>query len=501
LLTDQDPNGVGVVIPGTTWGLTGSGSASLSFDLSAYAGTTLGVRLRYLTDPGVANPGWHVDDLLLADASGTLYSNDLETDFSDWTNAGWLVTPLTNRFPRYYLFEWRDDSGYDASLHDAYGIVYASPTEPPPEIVADHLSYTTPGLVVAVRDTREAFDYTLGDDLIGGTSIGPKFGHLVVEAHPEPLQFDTPDPARGGFVGINLNGGILAGDAAFGLTRTQPWTARRALDPATGIPEETKSWESRAPVRAFHDSFGYYPGLFLAPDGEIYFHDVDASAVLPTKGPYSTRITDVDGAPAPELYGDLGGGIVLGTGNPGDALVQFGLHASVVTSGPRRATIEIWNRPFEVVVNTSSSASLGTTQVTFELAENIGGKLDDAAVVVELPPGVEYLPNSATGGLLPVDTSSVASSSVASSGVAAAGNGTTLAVAEGLSRGTLSHKDGPGVRYLVWHSDQIATRAGAAPFSFRYVAKAGTSGSIRADLFKNANELFQTEQVAVGAPN
>jgi len=494
LLTDQDPNELGLVAPGVTWGLTGAGSTTLSFDLSAYAGTTLGVRLRYLTDPAVANPGWHVDDLLLTDANGTLYSNDLETDFSDWTNAGWRVTPFALTFPRYYLFEWRDDSGYDASLQGAYNIAYASPTEPPPEVAVDRLSYTTPGLVVAIRDTQQAFDYTLGDDLVGGTSIGPKFAHLVVESHPEPLQFDTPDPARGEFVGINLNGGILAGDAAFGLTRTAPWTARRVLDPTTGTPAETKSWESRAPVPSFHDSYGYYPGVFLAPDGGLYFHDVDASAVLPSKGPYSTRITDVDGNAAPELYGQAGA-FVLGTGNPGDDLVHFGLHATVVTSSERRATIEIWTRPFEVVVRGSSTGAgsdtgVGATALSLELVENIGGKLVDPAVVVALPPGVEYVPGSATGGLTPVDPSSDIGRGV-----------TTQAVADGLGRGSLAAHERSDVRFLVWRSDLLPTKTGVAPFGFRYRAKPGVSGSIRADLFKNENEQFQTEQFAVGAPD
>lgn len=486
ILTDQDPNAVDVVAPGVVWGLTGSGSATLTFDLSAFAGTTLGVRLRYLTDPAVANPGWHVDDLLLSDASGTLYSNDLETDFSDWVNAGWLATPFVETFPRYYLFEWRDDSGYDASLHDAYNIAYSNPIEPPPENAVDRLSYTTPGLVVAIRDTRQPFDYELGDDLVGGNSIGPKFAHLVVESHPEPLRFDTPDPARGGFVGFNLNGGILPGDAAFGLTRTAPWTARRRLDPTTGIPQETKSWGSRSPVPSFHDSYGYYPGVFLAPDGAIYYHDVDASAVLPTKGPYSTRITDVDGNPAPELYGPTPDGLLLGTGNPGDELVHFGLHASVVTSSDQRATIELWNRPFEVVLRSTSTAHVGGagTTVRLELAENIGGRLVDAALIVELPPGVEYVPGSASGGLTPI----------------APGLASSQAVADSMSRGALGVHDQSDVRYLVWRSDLIATKASVPPLVFRFKAPPGASGSIRADLFKNTNELFQTERIAIGSP-
>ncbi len=48
---------------------------------------------------------------------------------------------------------------------------------------------------------------------------------------------------------------------------------------------------------------------------------MDASTVVPSKGNeiYSTRIVDRNGRLLPELYGtDLGGGHVLGTGNPRD---------------------------------------------------------------------------------------------------------------------------------------------------------------------------------------
>jgi immune inhibitor A len=487
VLTDQDPNDLGLVTPGVTWGLTGQGSGQLSFDLSDYAGATLGVRLRYLTDPAVANPGWHVDDLLLTDASGTLYANDLETDFSDWTNTGWVATPLTLTFPRYYLLEWRDDNGYDVSLHDPYNIAYANPIEPPPEINVDRLSYTTPGLVVAIRDTRQEFDYALGDDLIGGNSIGPKFAHLVVESHPDPLRFDTPDPARGELVGINLNGGILPGDAAFGTTPTAPWSARLGFDPSTGVSLESKDWPSRSAVRAFHDSYGYYPGVFTGPEGELYFHDVDASAVLPSKGPYSTRVTDVDGAPAPELYGTTPDGLLLGTGNPGDDLVQFGLHIAVVSSSESRGQIEIWNRPYAVELQ-SSSASIDTTSssVSVRIAANIGGKLLDPAVVLELPAGVQYVPGSATGGLEPVDPSL----------------STSQAVVDGLSRGTVATHEGSGVRYLVWRGDTIPTATGVSPFGFRYRSAPGATsstspGTIKAEFFRNDNELFQTERISL----
>ncbi len=486
ILTDADPNELGVVAAGQAWGLTGEGAGRLSFDLSEYAGTTLDVRLRYLTDAAVANPGWHVDDLSLSDATGSLYANDLETDFSDWTNAGWLATPLTRTFPRYYLFEWRDDNGYDASLDTAYQFAYVSPVEPPPARVADRFPYTTPGLIVALRDTRQGFDYTLDDVTVSGESIGPKFAHLVVESHPDPLRFDTPDEELGGWVGIDQAGRVQPGDAAFGVTPTVPWTARLDLDPASGTTLETKTFPSRPPVREFHDSYGYYPGLFAAPDGALYFNDIEASAVLPSKGPYSTRITDVDGNPATALYGSEVAGFTLGSGNPGDDLVQFGLHVSVVSSSESRARIQIWNSPFEVRVqssNTSVTADSGAVSLT--LLENIGGKLVQPAVVLELPSGFEYVPGSAMGGLEPVDPELASSQAVANS----------------LRGGVNTKHEGSNVRYLVWRGDTIPTAGSVPPFGFRYRARPGTTGSIEATFFKNANERFQTERVSLGQLN
>jgi len=80
VLTDSNPNGLNL-----GWGLTGSGNGNLRFDLSGYAGRSIKLRFNYQTDLTVINPGWWVDNLLLADANGTLYENDLDSDFSDWT--------------------------------------------------------------------------------------------------------------------------------------------------------------------------------------------------------------------------------------------------------------------------------------------------------------------------------------------------------------------------------------------------------------------------------
>jgi uncharacterized repeat protein (TIGR01451 family) len=69
--------------------------------------------------------------------------------------------------------------------------------------------------------------------------------------------------------------------------------------------------------------------------------------VVPAKNPYTTKITWDDKTPAIDLYGTDLGDTILGTGNPGDALVQFGLHLAV-TDKARDGTwgmIKVWNSP------------------------------------------------------------------------------------------------------------------------------------------------------------
>jgi immune inhibitor A len=480
--TDQDPNSVGVTAPGEAWALTGQGRGTVVYDLSPYAGRSLRVRFRYLTDASAVNAGWQVDDLSLSDASGVLYTNDLETGFNGWTNTGWLGTPHVTRYPRYYTLEWRDDSGYDASFRDAYRYAYASGRDQqPPQRVVDRLPYTTPGLVIAYRDTRQEFDFLLGDDLFTGDSIGPKYGHLVVDSHPSPLRFDTPDPSQAGLVGINLPQANLMGDAAFGSTPTEPWTARLDFDPLTGNSSEIKSWPSQAPVSAFHDSYGYYPGVFPAPDGTFRFHSVDASAVLPAKQAYSTRVSDVDGEPMPELHGTTYNGFVLGSGNPGDDQAQYGVHVQVASNDATRATIEIWNRLFEVKFRSQVTSAPGAAH-TFagEVLENIGGRLLAPVIVLELPAALEYVEGSAFGGLVPADPSLTSSQ----------------AIADQLHRGISVAKTTPGpVRFLVWSADALATQAGVPELGFRFERAGAAADPIAVQFFKNGNEPFQSESV------
>ena len=105
------------------------------YDLTAYAGTgTTAIRLSYSTDPGLARPGWFVDDVKIETGDGTvLYSSDFESGAdepaiynggcrddlatADRCTAGWRylnAADLAEVDHAYYL-EMRDRSGFDAT--------------------------------------------------------------------------------------------------------------------------------------------------------------------------------------------------------------------------------------------------------------------------------------------------------------------------------------------------------------------------------------------------
>ncbi|MCB0255899.1 MAG: immune inhibitor A [Anaerolineae bacterium] len=408
VLTDSNPYGFNL-----GWGLTGSGSGTLRFDLSDYTGQTIRLRFTYQTDFTVVEPGWWVDNLLLTDANGTLYENDLDTDFSDWTLNGWVITPSAYTTPRYYLFEWRDDNGFDRSLNDPYNTEYAVAGGPPPTNIVGRMPATTPGMTVSLRDAAQDFDYEISSDICEPPSCGPKFGLLVVESNNFPKRFDTTFPnLQGGWVGPTPSGRTLSGDATFGHTPTEAWTASLGLDYTTGHyvqpPIETKSWPSLPATPAFHDSYGYYPGFFYPGSGSsLYFNYFAASAVLPAQDDYSTRVTLPDSTPLPQLYGLPVGPGGLGTGNPGDDHVQYGVHVEVMDQSDEQATIRFWNAmtDFDGMITQTPSTNpvvVGTYVDVALSATNIGGALQDALIVVPIDTDSVYVPGSAYGGAFPV---------------------------------------------------------------------------------------------------
>jgi hypothetical protein len=143
---------------------------------------------------------------------------------------------------------------------------------------------------------------------------------------------------------LRLNARCQPGNATFTLQKTKSYTVRRA--DATGTVLETKTFERLPGVSQFHDSLGYYPGLrYRVADDGLYFWDAFASLAVPATGPYTTKITDVNKDPIYDFYGIDLGDTVLGSGNPGDSGVQYGLHLAVVGQEKygKWGLIKVWN--------------------------------------------------------------------------------------------------------------------------------------------------------------
>jgi len=329
--------------PDNDWVLTGEGEGVLSFDLSAYAGDTVWVRLLYATDMAVSQSGWWADDFSLDDGSTNLFEDDVESSQGNWNTGGWVIGPVQESFPRYYLVEWRNMSGFDRGLAYPYYTTYYDEDE----WQVQRTPYSVPGMLVYLRDMTYGLDYTLDDAaLMDGPSIGPKHGLLLVDSHPFPFAWDVAKDSAG--QNAALYGTVQSADAAFTLQETTPFTLDSRILSQSDTPEK-KTFGPRPAISAFHDAFGYYPGLYLNPaDDGFYFWQADASTVIPASDFYSTRITDFDNNPAFDLYGERIGLHFLGSGNPGMDGVDFGVHLKIVSQAEDGSwgLIRFWNQPY-----------------------------------------------------------------------------------------------------------------------------------------------------------
>ncbi|WP_422753708.1 immune inhibitor A domain-containing protein [Micromonospora sp. WMMD708] len=338
-----DPNGRMVDFGNKKYGLTGStaGWRHDWVDLSAYAGTTVQVRLRYATDEAFQERGWFVDDLSVTGGGATTFSDDVEGGtngwtqtvgtFTDTTGAGWHIDPGTQVKAQYYLAEWRNFDGFDMGLKYAYDTIYSHEAWK-----VDRISYNAPGMLVWYRDTMLGDVNHVTGQMTALPSYGAKGGLLIVDSHYDPLRRTGEAAAKDPSVLDNLPSRPQSANAAFSLNPTYPFTEclEAADEPYSAYC--TKFGRQR-PVSGFNDAKGWYPGIEIR-DGSPYARDNDASVVVPSRGnkPYTTRVVNPDGTPATEFYGvTLGGGaIVLGTGNPSDSKVRNGVSIKIESAAP-----------------------------------------------------------------------------------------------------------------------------------------------------------------------
>jgi hypothetical protein len=156
-----------------------------SYDLSDLAGKAATLRLSYATDPGLARPGWFIDDLVVKAGDTVLYQSDFETatdpaiynggcredlQTAQQCTDGWQLASAAEGSPaeHAYLLEMRDRSGFDTTGHNESerGI----PT-------------FAPGLYLAYTDENHGYGNV-------GTDDPPAQSPL--DARPEPGS-DTPN--------------------------------------------------------------------------------------------------------------------------------------------------------------------------------------------------------------------------------------------------------------------------------------------------------------------
>ncbi|MBM2614211.1 immune inhibitor A [Actinoplanes sp. LDG1-06] len=166
---------------GTAWHTVGSvltgasnGWKDVTFDLSAFAGKQLQMRIRYDTDASVTSPGILFDQFRATSGDTVLFTDGAELGSNGWIASGFKVSTGVEDayYPQYYVAEYRTYAGVDTTLRTGpynYGFLRTRPQ------FVEHYPYQE-GLLVWQWDT------SMGDNNV---SRHPCQGQvLVVDANP-----------------------------------------------------------------------------------------------------------------------------------------------------------------------------------------------------------------------------------------------------------------------------------------------------------------------------
>ena len=213
-------------------GFTGNsnGWQPQTFDLSAYAGQKIQLRLRYATDWGSSYIGFFADNIKVVADGQTLVDDGAENATSPFALNGFTKMDGNKLTNHYYLLEWRSHNGVDQGLgHIKRG--------------NSIMSYDG-GLVVWYVDDSFTENWT------GPVSVGghPGDGFLgVVDAH----------------LGQDLQWLLMGGKTAEASTRYHIADAAFGLNPTSGLnliygdpsnPTQTLVEPSQEAVSLFNDS-------------------------------------------------------------------------------------------------------------------------------------------------------------------------------------------------------------------------------------------------------
>ncbi|MEV8378344.1 immune inhibitor A domain-containing protein [Kribbella sp. NPDC056861] len=176
-----------------------------TFDLSAYAGKTIGLQFRYATDTNTGGFGIHLDDIKVTNGTTTVLTSGAEATPEGWTLNGFssVGNTLTTLYDNYYLASNRQYVSYDENLKTGpynFGFGAALPDK------VEHFPLQN-GLLISYWDTSQNnnnVNQHPGEGLI-----------LPIDSHPTPIN--------------RLDGGIwrprVSGyDSTFGLEKADSFT-------------------------------------------------------------------------------------------------------------------------------------------------------------------------------------------------------------------------------------------------------------------------------------
>jgi immune inhibitor A len=262
--TNANGQNAGNGITGTTAGAW----RNASFNLAAYAGQTVLLRIRYWTDAFTFNWGVAVDDITVGG-----FSDNAEAAPNGWTlnkfasSAGKVVT---NK-PHYYIAEYRQYKGYDTGLQTGpyAGTSYLSGK-------VGHYPYQD-GLLITYADA----DWTNNQ-----TSVHPGEGFaLQIDARPTPrTRLAVPEPGSDRLWNFSpWLSTVQMFDATFGLEETDAITMPfvGTLPPLPGSPAGTPNRRAQ-----FSLDFPSEPAVPVFNDTNTYWFSTkpDSSVLIPATG-------------------------------------------------------------------------------------------------------------------------------------------------------------------------------------------------------------------------
>ena len=348
-----------------------------TFDLSAYAGQNILLRLWYMTDWGTTYEGPFVDSVQIVGSSGVVFADDAESGDANWNyTAPWIRSNGSQPFTHNYYLQWRNtnsNGGYDSALGDPrwrYG-----PANTGLLVWYNNNFYTD----------NEVFNY-----LTDFPGFGPKGRMLVVDSHPDPYR--EPNMVAAGYdnEGGNVAHRSLMRDAPFTLQNTVDFTMTNSYPYTSTV--FTSQYTGRPAASEFNDAFGYYPGAEFVSRGPGYSplsykwvtKQWDASAVVPAQDFYGVKAPGYVGTGAGQeefrfdcastntgrlgcywFGANTGLGYDGGTGNPGDIDAQFGWRADLIEEAPDHtwATVRVYN--VVAAFTPSASSSMISKPITF----------------------------------------------------------------------------------------------------------------------------------------